>query len=88
MADDLDLLQGLLEYVIAVLHADHATFCEVRPHPEQITVLAAAGALTHPEVLPGLGELDSGEYGYDGPEEASPRTRSRCIAVTIPKHPA
>ncbi len=72
MADDLDLLQGLLEYVIAVLHADHATFCEVRPRPEQITVLAAAGALTHPEVLPGLGELDSGEYGYDGPEEASP----------------
>jgi PAS domain S-box-containing protein len=72
MADDLDLLQGLLEYVIAVLHADHATFCEVRPHPEQITVLAAAGALTHAEVLPGMGELDSGEYGYDGPEEAGP----------------
>ena len=55
MADDLDLLQGLLEYVIAVLHADHATFCEVRAGPEQITVLAAAGVLTHPEVLPGLG---------------------------------
>ncbi len=72
MDDDRELLQGLLEYVIAVLRADHATFCEVRSHPEQITVLAAAGALTHPEVLPGLGQLDSGEYGYDGPEEATP----------------
>jgi PAS domain S-box-containing protein len=72
MADDLDLLQGLLEYVIAVLHADHATFCEVRADPEQITVVAAAGALTHPEVLPGLGVLDSGEYGYDGPGEETP----------------
>jgi PAS domain S-box-containing protein len=72
MDDDRELLQGLLEYVIAVLHADHATFCEVRANPEKITVLAAAGALTHPEVLPGLGVLDSGEYGYDGPEEATP----------------
>jgi PAS domain S-box-containing protein len=72
MADDLELLQGLLEYVIAVLHADHATFCEVREDPEKITVLAAAGVLTHPEVLPGMGELDSGEYGYDGPGEETP----------------
>ena len=72
MADDLDLLPGLLEYVMAVLHADHATFCEVRLDPEQITVLAAAGALTHPEVLPGMGVLDAGDYGYDGPGEETP----------------
>ena len=25
--------------------------------------------MTHPEVLPGMGELDSGELGYDGPAE-------------------
>jgi len=72
MTDDLDLLQGLLEYVIAVLGADHATFCDVRQHPEKITVLAAAGVLTHPEVSPGHGELDSIVYGYDGPDEPDP----------------
>jgi PAS domain S-box-containing protein len=71
MSDDLDLLQGLLEYVIAVLHADHATFCEMRQQPETITVLAAAGVLDHAEVLPGMGELASDDYGYDGPEESS-----------------
>jgi PAS domain S-box-containing protein len=72
MSDGLDLLQGLLEYVIAVLRADHATFCDVRQHPEKITVLAAAGVLTHPEVMPGHGELDSIVYGYDGPDEPDP----------------
>ena len=72
MTDDLDLLQGLLEYVIAVLRADHATFCDVRQNPEKITVVASAGVLTHPEVLPGHGELDSIVYGYDGPDGSDP----------------
>ena len=74
MADDGSLLGSLLEYTIRVLGADHATFCEVRNAPEVITVLAASGSLTHPEVLPGMGELVSGELGYDGEDEASGAT--------------
>jgi PAS domain S-box-containing protein len=69
VADERPLLESLLEYTIAVLEADHATFCEVQNSPEAITVLAAAGSLDHPEVLPGLGDLASDELGYDGPEE-------------------
>ena len=74
MADDDSLLESLLEYTIKVLQADHATFCEVRNSPEVITVLAATGTLTHPEVLPGLGELVSDELGYDGEDEESGAT--------------
>src|SRR5262245_23121294 len=70
MADDESLLETVLEYTIKVLQADHATFCEVRNAPEVITVLAAMGSLTHPEVLPGLGELVSDDLGYDGEDEA------------------
>jgi two-component system, NarL family, sensor histidine kinase UhpB len=70
MADDDLLLETVLEYTIKVLQADHATFCEVQNSPEVITVLAARGRLTHPEVLPGLGELVSEELGYDGEDEA------------------
>src|SRR5690348_687671 len=70
MADDDPLLETVLEYTIKVLQADHATFCEVKNAPEVITVLAARGSLTHPEVLPGLGELVSEELGYDGEDEA------------------
>jgi PAS domain S-box-containing protein len=69
VADERPLLESLLEYTIAVLEAEHATFCEVQNSPEVITVLAAAGSLEHPEVLPGLGDLASDELGYDGPEE-------------------
>jgi PAS domain S-box-containing protein len=69
VADERPLLESLLEYTIAVLEADHATFCEVQNSPEVITVLAAAGSLDHPEVLPGLGDLASDALGYDGPEE-------------------
>jgi two-component system, NarL family, sensor histidine kinase UhpB len=69
MADDGSLLEGLLEYTMSVLGADHATFCEVQNAPEVITVLAAAGTLTHPEVLPGIGQLASDDLGYDGAEE-------------------
>src|SRR6185437_13463345 len=65
VADSQPLIAGLLEYAIAVLDADHATFCEVRNDPEVITVLAADGSLDHPEVLPGTG-LVSDELGYDG----------------------
>ena len=65
MTDEQPLIAGLLEYAIAVLDADHATFCEVRNDPEVITVLAADGSLDHPEVLPGTG-LVSDELGYDG----------------------
>ena len=65
MTDEQPLIAGLLEYAIAVLDADHATFCEVRNDPEVITVLAADGRLDHPEVLPGTG-LVSDELGYDG----------------------
>ena len=70
MADEDPLLETVLEYTIKVLQADHATFCEVQNSPEVITVLAARGSLTHPEVLPGLGELVSDELGYDGEDEA------------------
>ena len=69
MADDDPLLETVLEYTIKVLQADHATFCEVQNSPEVITVLAARGSLTHPEGLPGLGELVSEELGYDGEDE-------------------
>jgi len=65
VTDEQPLIAGLLEYAIAVLDADHATFCEVRNDPEVITVLAADGRLDHPEVLPGTG-LVSDELGYDG----------------------
>jgi two-component system, NarL family, sensor histidine kinase UhpB len=74
MADDSSLLESLLEYTIRVLQADHATFCEVQNAPEVITVLAASGTLTHPEVLPGMGGLVSGELGYDGEDEGSGAT--------------
>ena len=37
MTDSQPLIAGLLEYAIAVLDADHATFCEVRNDPEVIT---------------------------------------------------
>ncbi len=71
MADDDSLLETVLEYTIRVLQADHATFCEVQNAPEVITVLAASGGLTHPEVLPGMGQLVSQELGYDGEDEES-----------------
>ena len=38
MADDQGLLDTLLEYAIAMLEADHATFCEVQNSPEVITL--------------------------------------------------
>ena len=68
MADDQGLLDTLLEYAIAMLEADHATFCEVQNSPEVITVVAAAGRLTDPEVLPGP-PLVSDQFGYDGEDE-------------------
>jgi PAS domain S-box-containing protein len=74
VADDGSLLESLLEYTIRVLQADHATFCEVQNSPEVITVLAAAGSLTHSEVLPGMGQLVSDELGYDGEDEESGAT--------------
>jgi len=74
VADDGSLLDSLLEYSVKVLGADHATFCEVQNSPEVITVLAASGTLTHPEVLPGMGGLVSGEVGYDGEDEESGAT--------------
>jgi PAS domain S-box-containing protein len=69
MDDETTLLESLLQYALEVLGADHATFCEVENSPERITVVAASGSMTHPEVLPGLGELDSDQLGYDGPAE-------------------
>ncbi|HYW28420.1 MAG TPA: PAS domain-containing protein [Gaiellales bacterium] len=74
MADEGSLLESLLEYTITVLQADHATFCEVQNSPEVITVLAASGSLSHPEVLPGMGQLVSDELGYDGEDERSGAT--------------
>jgi two-component system, NarL family, sensor histidine kinase UhpB len=70
MADDQGLLRTLLDYAIAMLEADHATFCEVQNSPEVITVIEAAGCLTDPEVLPGP-PLVSDDYGYDGEEEGA-----------------
>jgi two-component system, NarL family, sensor histidine kinase UhpB len=68
VTEDQGLLRSLLDYAIAMLEADHATFCEVQNSPEVITVIEAAGCLTDPEVLPGA-PLVSDEYGYDGEEE-------------------
>jgi PAS domain S-box-containing protein len=74
VADDDVLLETLLGYTLSVLEADHVTFCEVENSPEVITVVAAAGCLTDPEVLPGMGPLVSDDLGYDG-EAEDPETR-------------
>jgi len=65
--DDSELLVVLLEYVRQVLRADHACLTESTIQPGPIETLAASGELTHPELWPGPGPLDEGEYGYDGP---------------------
>jgi PAS domain S-box-containing protein len=69
VADERSLLETLLEYTLSALDADHATFCEVENSPEVITVVAASGILTDPEVLPGMGPLVSDDLGYDGAPE-------------------
>ena len=53
-----------------------------------ITVLAAAGSLDHPEVLPGMGELDSDELGYDGRRRARRSAVGGVSAAATPRHPA
>jgi two-component system sensor histidine kinase UhpB len=67
--DDPELLDVLLEYVRQTLHADHACLSESTSISGPITVIAAAGRLAHPELWPGLGEMDEVEYGYDGSDE-------------------
>ncbi len=64
--DGSELLDVLLEYVRQVLDADHACLSESSSHDGPITVLAAAGRLTHPELWPGMGVMDETEFGYDG----------------------
>jgi len=80
LGDQSDLLATLLEYVLGVLHADHVTFCRTGAGDEPITVLAAAGRLTHPELWPGLGPMYLDHYGYDGPAE----DRGDVVAVYGP----
>src|SRR5215467_14821809 len=67
--DDPELLDVLLEYVRGTLHADHACLSESTSISGPTTVIAAAGRLAHPELWPGLGEMDEVEFGYDGSDE-------------------
>ena len=64
-SDGSELLDVLLEYVRQVLDADHACLSESTSHDGPITVLAAAGRLTHPS---------SGRHGRDGRDRSSATT--------------
>ena len=84
MDDETTLLESLLQYALEVLGADHATFCEVENSPERITVVAASGSMTHPEVLPGLGSSTP----TSSATTARPRTSTRWSASTVAATPA
>lgn len=82
--EDIGLLDVLVDYVRQVLDADHVTFCEEGPGMGPITVLAASGSLTHPELQPGP-PLDQQEFGYDGPD---PFELGDSIAIWRKNNPA
>lgn len=83
-SEDIGLLEVLVDYVRQVLDADHVTFCEEQTGMGPITVLAAAGSMRHPELLPGP-PLDQAEFGYDGPD---PFEMGDSIAIWRKDNPA
>jgi PAS domain S-box-containing protein len=64
-AEDLALLDALLEHARQSLGADHVTFCSWDEAAGTLTIEHARGDLTHPEVHPSGEAISIGAYGLD-----------------------
>jgi PAS domain S-box-containing protein len=64
-AEDLALLDALLEHARQSLGADHVTFCSWDDAAGTLTVEHASGDISHPEVQPSDEPISIADYGLD-----------------------